>query len=79
MEVNEEVSLLDEPPLLQTLPTKVEDDRRLKQHIKDIFQLSCVHVKICMNLASGATTWCFSFHVLLTMLEVYDSAALAEN
>ena len=62
-----------------TLPTKVEDDRALKQRLKDIFQLSCVHVKICMNLASGGTTWCFSFHVLLTMLEVQDSAALAAN
>lgn len=56
--------------LASTLPTKVEDDSGLKQHIKDIFQLSCVHVKICMNLASSRTTWCFSFHVPLTMLEV---------
>lgn len=30
-----------------------------------------------MNLASSGTTWCFSFHVLLTMLAVQDSAALA--
>lgn len=71
--------MLDEPLLLQTLPTRVEDDIGLKRHIKDIFQLSCVHVKICMNLASSGTTWCFSFHVLLTVLRVQDSAALAPN
>lgn len=38
---------------------------RLELSSEDIFQLSCMHVRMCMNQASGGTARCFSFHVLL--------------
>lgn len=49
----------------------------MTEHIQENFQLPFVPVKVCMILAFSYKTWCFSFHVLLTMLEVWDSAALA--
>lgn len=66
--------LLGQLLLCQTLPTKVEDDRELKHTTaRNFFQLFCVDVKIYTNLASGRTTWCFSFHVLLPCSGVQDS------
>lgn len=38
--------------------------------LRTFSKLSSVHVKTVMNMASGGTVWCFSFHVLLTVLEV---------
>lgn len=37
---------------------------RLELSSEDVFQLSCMHVRMCMNQASGGTARCFSFHVL---------------